>query len=197
MKHRWEIINWIIEKRGYKRYFEIGVKGGDCFNHVKCAHKYGIDVKPLAVNPHFKKVSSDEFFETTSSVLFDIVFIDGDHHEEQVDRDIQNSLKCLASNGTIVMHDCSPKIAAQAAPEREEGQVLWSGTAYKSYLKLRRTDPELEMFVVDIDWGCGIIRHGCQSLIDIPVDPTWDEFDRKRVSWLGLIDADEFQRRIK
>ena len=196
MKYRWEIINLLIEKHDYERYLEVGAKDGVCFNRVKCAHKYGIDIKPLIANPNVQTISSDEYFRTTPFVLYDIIFIDGDHHEEQVDRDIQNSLKCLASNGTIVMHDCSPKIAAHAAPERKEGQVLWSGTAYKSYLKLRRTDTELEMFVVDIDWGCGIIRHGCQALLDIPDDPTWDEFDKNRKGWLGLITVDEFNRRL-
>jgi len=196
MKYRWEIINRLIEKHGHKRYLEIGARDGVCFTRVKCDNKFGIDINPLLINPNVKAISSDEYFETAPSALFDIIFIDGDHHEEQVDRDIQNSLKCLAANGTIVMHDCNPKIAAHAAPERKEGQALWSGTAYKSYLKLRRTDPELEMFVVDIDWGCGIIRHGCQALLDIPADPTWDEFDANRTSWLNLIQIDEFMRRI-
>lgn len=196
MKYRWEIINYLIAERGYKKYFEIGVKDGTCFNQVKCAKKYGIDIKPLIVNPHVKAISSDEFFETTPSILLDIIFIDGDHHEEQVSRDVHNSLKCLVPNGTIVMHDCNPKVAEHAAPERKEGQILWSGTAYRSYLKLRRTNPEIAMFVVDIDWGCGIIQHGCQNLLDIPDDPTWDEFDEKRVSWLDLVTVDEFKRRI-
>lgn len=195
MEYRWEIINWLIEKRGYDRYFEIGAKACACFNQVKCEYKFGIDIKPLIVNPNIQTVNSDEYFRATPSVLFDIIFIDGDHHEEQVDRDIQNSLKHLASGGIIVVHDCNPELAIHATPEYEQ-QGLWCGTVYKSFLKLRRTDSELAMFVVDIDWGCGIIQHGCQTLLDIPSNPTWDEFDKMRVSWLDLITAEEFMRRI-
>ena len=196
MKFRWEIINWIIEKRGHKRYLEIGVKDGVCFNRVKCDHKYGMDIKPLIVNPNVQTMSSDKYFESMPAVLFDIIFIDGDHHEEQVDRDIQNSLRCLSANGAIVMHDCDPKEKQFANYERKPGQIVWSGTAYRSFLKLRHTDPGLAMFVVDIDWGCGIIQHGKQKLLDIPENPTWEEFDRNKVSWLDLISVEDFKRRI-
>lgn len=197
MKHRWEIINWIIEKRGYESYLEIGVKDGVCFNRVKCDNKYGMDIKPLIVNPNVKTMSSDEYFKTMSQLKFDIIFIDGDHHEEQVDRDVQNALKCLSAGGTIVMHDCDPKEKEYANYERKPGQILWSGTAYRSFLKLRRTNPNLKMFVVNVDWGCGVIQFGKQELLDIPESPTWDEFDENKVLWLNLITIDEFMRKIK
>ena len=188
MKYRWEIINWLIEKRGYKSYLEIGVKYGDCFNRVECDTKIGVDIKPLIVGKNILKMSSNEFFAHSVGQL-DIIFIDGDHHEEQVDHDIQNSLKRLAPGGTIVMHDCDPKKKVDTNP-------AWNGTVYKSFLKLRHTNLGLKMFVVDVDWGCGVIWRGSQKPLDIPENPTWEEFDRNRVEWLDLITVDEFTRRI-
>lgn len=197
MKYRYEIINHIIEKRGYKSYLEIGVKDGVCFDRIICRGKWGMDINPLFVNPNVKKMSSDDYFAMTRGVEFDIIFIDGDHHEEQVDRDLWNALRCLAPNGTIVMHDCDPKDAKYATHEREADQIIWSGTAYKSFLSMRRSNPGLTMFVVDIDWGCGVIQRGEQTLLDIPEHPTWDEFDANKTSWLNLINVEEFMRRIK
>ncbi len=40
---RYEIINILIARRGYKSYLEIGVDQGDCFNKVKCEKKVGVD----------------------------------------------------------------------------------------------------------------------------------------------------------
>ena len=195
MKYRWEIINRLIEKYGYKSYLEIGVKDGVCFSRVNCGLKTGVDIEPLILGRRIVSMGSDEFFSLTPS-KYGIIFIDGDHHEEQVSRDIQNALKHLKPGGTIVMHDCSPPDKKYANAEREEGQVLWSGTAYRSFLKLRHTDPDLKMCVVDIDWGCGIVQRGEQKLIDIPSDYTWYDYDTNRVKWLDLISIEEFQRRL-
>jgi hypothetical protein len=197
MKHRWEVINRIIKNRGYKRYLEIGVKDGLTFNQVKCSFKTGMDIKPLMVKDRVYRMSSDAYFASPQGKeKYEIIFIDGDHHENQVSRDVQNSLNCLFPNGIIVMHDCNPSKEEYANAEREKGQILWSGTAYRSYLKLRRSNPNLQMLVVEIDWGCGIIQPGRQTLIDIPEDFTWDDFDMNRVTWLNLISIDEFQRRF-
>ncbi len=198
MKYRWEVINWLIQRLKYRSYLEIGVKDGVCFNRVNLNadsdRKFGIDIKPLIMAHYIYAMSSDEYFAETLAT-FDIIFIDGDHHEEQVDRDIQNALKCLAPNGTIVMHDCSPPDEKYANEERGEKQVLWSGTAYRSFLKLRRVVPYLSMFVVDVDWGCGIIQRGKQELINIPENFSWEWFDKNRKESLNLISVEEFKNR--
>lgn len=197
MKYRWEVINRIVENRGFKRYLEIGVKDALCFNHINCSVKVGMDIKPLVLKDRIYRMSSDCFFSSIfGREYFEIIFIDGDHREPQVDRDVQNSLKHLMPGGVIVMHDCNPPEEEHANETRKEGQALWSGTAYKSYLKLRRNEANLEMFVVDVDWGCGIIQMGEQELIDIPDDYTWEDFDKNRERWLNLISVDEFKRRF-
>jgi len=196
MKYRWEVINRLVEKYGYASYLEVGVKDGVCFSQIKCTLRTGIDIKPLFIRRRVVAMSSDEFFSVTRS-KYDIIFIDGDHREEQVDRDIQNALKHLAPGGTIVMHDCNPPKEEYANAEREENQLLWSGTAYRSFLKLRGTPGNLKMCVVDIDWGCGIIQRGKQDMADIPDDYTWDDFDANRKKWLNLISVKEFQRRYR
>jgi len=94
------------------------------------------------------------------------------------------------------MHDCNPKKAGHANEEREAGQIIWNGTTYRSFLKLRKSASNLKIYVVEIDCGCGIIQRGRQRLTDIPDDYTWDDFDKNRVEWLNLISVDEFERRF-
>jgi predicted O-methyltransferase YrrM len=103
---RTDVINYLISKYGYKKYLEIGVrKASDNFNKIKCETRVGVDPKPRGVCTH--KMTSDDFF-LQNKKMFDIVFIDGLHIEEQVEKDIKNSLAILAANGTIVVHDCNP-----------------------------------------------------------------------------------------
>ena len=52
---------------------------------------------------------SDEMFANMSiNQNYDIIFIDGMHSEDYLDRDIINSLKHLNPNGLILCHDVLP-----------------------------------------------------------------------------------------
>ena len=108
--NRIEIIQELINKHGYKNYLEIGVRDGSCFNAIKCESKDGVD--PDLSSAATVKLTSDEFFkrweaekEVPAWYKFDIIFIDGLHHADQVEKDIDNSLKYLNEGGIIVMHD--------------------------------------------------------------------------------------------
>lgn len=198
MKYRWEVINWLITKKGYESYLEVGVKDGYCYDRVKCVEKKGIDIDLKTDSDGTVQISSDDFFTGPKrQECFDIIFIDGDHHEKQVLTDITNALGALSEDGAIVMHDCNPKKAVYATPERGENQPLWSGTAYRAYLRFKEVDERLSMCVVDVDWGCGVITFGRQELIDLPENYVWEDFDKNRVEWLNLISVEEFKRRFQ
>ncbi len=49
------------------------------------------------------------------------------------------------------------------------------------------------MRVVDIDYGCGIIEVGRQSLYEAPTALTYSELDRDRQRMLALISVEAFQ----
>ena len=72
--------------------------------------KYKVGVDPCLEahdrEPTFK-LTSDDFFAKNKET-FDIIFIDGLHESEQVERDINNSLLCLNQGGYIVCHDINP-----------------------------------------------------------------------------------------
>ena len=185
---RWELINYIINKKNFKSYLEIGVRSNETFNKVECDIKTGVD--PNGRGTH--KMKSDEFF-LQNKAIYDIIFIDGLHIDEQVTKDVKNSLKCLSGGGIIVMHDCSPlNYRHQQVPRI---QRAWNGTVWKSFVRLRCTDENLSMCVINTDHGCGIIKRGKQKLYDkAPLKECleWEYFKKNKKELLNLIEWNEW-----
>lgn len=184
---RTDIINILIEKINGNNYLEIGVCSGENFNNIKCKHKVGVD--PNVNSPATIHLTSDEFFKTNKE-NFDVIFIDGLHHSEQVYRDIINSLNVLSPNGYIVCHDMNP--------EKEEHQIIpftggvWTGDCWKAFVSLRQERNDLGMYVVNTDYGCGIIQKGTQESLKINEELNWNNFNINRKKWLNLISIQEF-----
>lgn len=178
---RTDIINQLITDNNYQSYLEIGVYDKINFNAVKCRNKTGVDPEPKVRASHV--MTSDDFFASNKK-KFDIIFIDGLHHAEQVRRDIENGLKYLSPNGSIVVHDCNPTTEEMQHVPRIQGE--WTGDVWKAWCKLRsRTD--LKMFVYDCDYGVGVIQKGHQDRVRIPNNATFNEFKINRKEWLNLI----------
>lgn len=188
--NRISIINSLISKNKYTDYLEIGVRDGECFNAIHCENKVGVDPDPDSKATLF--MTSDEFFELNTA-KFDIVFIDGLHHSDQVYKDIINSLNCLKKGGTIVMHDCLPTTKRMQEIPLEEQQE-WTGDVWKAFLKLRQEREDLIMHTVDCDWGCGIIRKGSGYSIPVTDEVTYENFCRHKNLWMNIISPDEFKK---
>ena len=126
---------------------------------------------------------SDEFFEQNKDT-FDLIFIDGLHEAEQVYKDITNALNVLNTGGTIVCHDMNPQgFQEQFVPRQVK---RWNGDCWKSFLALRHERDDLDMFVLDMDEGTGIIAKGKQEKLVLDCEVTYDNFVKNRVEWLNL-----------
>jgi SAM-dependent methyltransferase len=106
-------------------------------------------------------MTSDVFFAQNRQ-YFDIVFVDGLHEAHQVLKDINNALRWLAPNGTIVLHDCNPLVEISSRypePVAVEGEEIlgWNGDTWKAAVSTRLQDG-LEIVIVDVDQGVGLIR---------------------------------------
>lgn len=195
---RYEIINRIIKSKGYEDYLEIGVRDGECFKMIECSSKIGVDPNPTSDHTTYV-MTSDAFFDDLSEDRkFDIIFIDGLHIDEQVDKDIENSLKHLKEGGTIVLHDCNPpteKHALEYPVYEAPTNGNWNGTVYLSLVKLRLYRKDLVLKTVDSDWGVGILTRGDSKTINaFPSDSlNWDFFNRNRNDILGLLDIETFK----
>jgi predicted O-methyltransferase YrrM len=101
--NRTDLINYIIETKKYKSYLEIGCFNNQNYDKIIATVKVGIDPKSGGT---IRKTSDDFFSENNQT--FDLIFIDGLHHSEQVTKDVDSSLKFLNQNGEIVLHDYNP-----------------------------------------------------------------------------------------
>jgi len=195
MRTRADILNYLIHAFSYTRYLEIGVLSGKNFAGVRCKHKEGVD--PNVKCTH--QTTSDKFFVNTSET-WDLIFVDGDHDEQQVDRDVRNALAHLTANGTMVLHDCNPPTEwHQRTSAHVVGRDAWNGRPWKSIAKLRIGRPDLAVCVVDTDFGVGVVRCGRQKLFDIPAGfaLNYKSLAEHRKALLNLISVDEFVRWLK
>lgn len=106
---RADLLNFLIQVRGYHRYLEIGGFGEHHNLHlIQCAHKFGVGSKLGATF----QGTSDDFFQQNQEE-FDLVSVDGLHPADQVEKDISSALACLAPGGAVVIHNCFPTDAWQ------------------------------------------------------------------------------------
>ena len=202
---RFDLINFLIKEYGFKDYLEIGVNDGSCIRKINIENKDGVDPSPNSeigfgdpVPEINYQITSDEFFNNYSYKKYDIIFIDGLHHSDQVDKDIQNSLKYLNDGGFILLHDCNPPEEFLQIVPRQSG--LWNGDVWKSIVKLRCNDPSLEINVVDVDWGVGVIRRGNSELYtknNLNECLEYNYLNSNREELLNIISIDEFFNKFK
>lgn len=192
---RFSMINYLADLIKARSYLEIGVRRvSDNFNKINIQHKVGVDPGLEGYNEATYQLTSDDFFASNYE-FFDIIFIDGLHEQEQVLRDIINSLSILNPKGFIVCHDMNPlSEASQMVPRI---QKYWHGDCWKAWVKLRQTNPNISMNVIPDDCGLGIIQHGSQELLDIKgLEITYENFEKHREEWLNLISLKEFLNNI-
>ena len=206
---RTDIINYLFTLFNRQTYYlEIGVRNpNDNFNHIKANKKYSVDPGiEFKENPVDFKMTSDMFFYNLSlnkllpsDIKFDIIFIDGLHLAEQVNRDIINSLEYLNDDGFIILHDCNPPTEWHARETFEytksPAEGHWNGTTWKAFLKWRM-EKSLFSCCINTDWGVGILSKKINIGVNIPTSNTFFEFnvlDQNRGEYLNLVDFKTFK----
>lgn len=193
---RWDVINSYLERgEGLKRYVEIGVRTGECIRKVNAQVKLGVDPqgRKRAVT---HRMTSDEFF-ALGHEPFDVIFVDGLHHAEQVYRDIMHGWEVLKEDGVIIVHDCNPKLKEHQVRVYRRGAV-WNGDVWKGWITAKAV---LQRgFVIDLDEGLGVLdKKGWKGPIqEVEVEAMlarlkWEELERERKNMLGLITFKEWE----
>ena len=191
---RYEIINALIKKYDFKSYLEIGVQHGSNYKAIECGDKWGVDPNPRCDDASIRVMGSDDFFKTNQKT-FDIIFIDGLHHADQVLRDIDNSLRFLNKGGFVVLHDCNP-IAKENQTIPFAGQHFWNGDVWKAFIIAGQHYP-YEMFTIDTDHGIGIINTRKEVELEDHEPLTieelhYEDLEKFREEWLNLKDVQYF-----
>lgn len=133
------------------KYLEIGVFRDQVFNSIpiKIENKIGVD--PVMGGTH--RMTSDEYFQINKT-KFDVIFVDGLHHYEQVQKDLINSLKVLNKGGLILIHDMLPQNPGQE--KIPQSQASWTGDVWKLAVEL--LESKIDFVIANIDHGVGIIK---------------------------------------
>jgi len=200
-KTRTDIINDIVIKHGIKTYLEIGVRdGNDNYFKIKVdpSNKVGVDPEPLTAVKF--RMTSDQYFKLNNKISkFDMVFVDGLHTYEQSYVDVINSLEILNENGFIIMHDCNPptEYHIRSVDEYQKTRGQWNGDVFRAFIRLKSELKDYNCFVVDEDWGCGVITkkrlNRNFSSIDISnYNVSWVDFYENKKTYLDLITYEEF-----
>lgn len=131
------------------------------------------------------KMPSDMFFKKKGRLFLenkiDVAFIDGLHTYSQSLRDVANCLEYLNEKGFILMDDCNPSSenVGYPAPNYDAACKLnlpgwdgqWSGDVWKTIVYLRSQRKDLLVFVLDCDYGIGIItRGGPENMLQYPAN---------------------------
>ena len=206
---RTDVLNHLAEKYKLKRFLEIGVQNpAQNFDKIKCEYKVSVDPDP---NAHASFcMTSDKFFSLTDDDLhdygwaslfkvhgkkdhywsqFDLVFIDGMHTAEQVEKDFDNAIKVLSRDGWVCVHDCSPEREEFTHVPRDK-TGSWNGDVFKWAMSTWHNK-----MTVDVDNGVLIF---CNNWPDINIQElkpefrTWEYFDAHRKELLNLITYEEF-----
>ncbi len=194
IKHHTDLLNYLIKKYDLKSYLEIGVQNpANNFLKIICQRKMGVD--PETNHPMVEKVTSDDFFEHYKTVLpFDLIFIDGLHTAEQVEKDFNNSLNCLSDKGFIVIHDCLPVDEITTLVPRQS--KIWHGDVYKFIMRLHTIDG-IRFSTFDFDHGCCIVqKHEGMKGIKHDSDFTWPEYLKHGNELLRIKKAEELEAYI-
>jgi len=187
------VINYIISKHNLEKYLEIGIEGdAGNWRAIEAPFKYSIDITR---NPYaMQMVSSDTFFYQLNH-NFDFIFIDGDHHSNQVDKDIQNALKFISEDGFILCHDtCPHEEGMQIVPREQAG---WCGDVWKSILRLRKSS-YIYVQTLASDFGLTIIRKNkTMPEFELDIPETWESYVKYRNDFLNIMDWEEFKKGLE
>ena len=205
---RYDVINHIINYLNKDvRYLEIGVRNpNDNYNKINAKTKYSVDPGfEFQANVDFL-MTSDVFFQElrmgkilNNDIKFDVIFIDGLHLAEQVERDIRNALDYIDDQGFIVLHDCNPPTEFHASEIYEyrlsPSESNWNGTTWKAFIKYRNND-KLFSCCIDSDWGIGVISKTVKMGQTTTTNNEYYEyktFSENRKQSLNLISFEEFK----
>lgn len=193
MKNRTTVINHLIKENNYKSYLEIGVHDKRNFNQIICDQKISVDPKKSSPGYYDFNITSDEFFEKNTQ-KFDVIFIDGLHTAEQVEKDIDNSLKILNVNGVVVIHDTNPptefhQMEKQENSKQTPAKSAWNGSVWKAIFLLRKSRKDLVFKTFSFDSGVTMIKFGDGEIIDLENKYfSFNIFDENRKKILNFID---------
>ena len=170
--NRIALINLLVAGKPGCRYLEIGCDSNFTFHSVAATRKVGVD----PARGGTVRKTSDEFFADNQE-SFDVIFIDGLHHYQQVRRDVANAVACLAPGGWVVLHDMLPRTWVEHHVPCIDPS-MWTGDVWKVGHELAQSTG-VDFRIFRIDFGVGVFRLTAPTatLADLRPELADKEFD--------------------
>jgi hypothetical protein len=150
--NRISLVNLLVADNPGGDYLEIGCASNLLFDAVMAARKTGVD--PQSGGTH--RQTSDAFFAEHPDARFDVVFIDGLHHYDQIHRDVANALRATRAGGWIGLHDMLPRDwIEEHVPQISTSR--WTGDGWKVAFELM-VSADVDFRLMAIDHGVGVVR---------------------------------------
>lgn len=183
-----DLLNALVSKFKLNSYLEIGINNPENnFNRIKAERRYGVDPNIIsdftAYADRIYPFESDQFFKSNNET-FDLIFIDGLHHADQVQRDFENSLKCLNDGGFILIHDCLPEDESTTHVPRDS--KVWHGDVYKFCMNIGQYDVSYQTF--NIDNGCMLVWKSKPLADREPYQTDWASYMEHRQKAMNIVD---------
>lgn len=169
---RIDLIKLAIATTNATSYLEIGCDRDQIFSLIDIENKIGVD--PLRGGN--RRMTSDDFFAENNQT-FDVIFIDGLHHYDQVSKDVNNAIKVLNAGGIIIIHDMLPENPIQASvPFTDKAKSKWLGDVWRlGFDLMKRSDVNFNLVLIDC--GCGVVTKGNQEPTVVDVDGSWESYE--------------------
>ena len=199
IRNHTQLLNYLVEKYNLKSYLEIGTQRSENnFIKINADFKVGVDPEPVTIVDGIVKMKSDDYFKSRDENkihqrTFDLVFIDGLHHADQVKRDFENSLRCLNDGGFIVIHDTLPEDESTTHVPRDS--KIWHGDVYKFAMGLGAYDG-IKFYTINMDCGCTVVwKEGTSNHARFyATDTSFDNYLACRKQTLRIIQPDEIEK---
>jgi predicted O-methyltransferase YrrM len=193
-----DIINELLTAGAGRRFAEVSMDGASpYFDAVVADSKVSVSYRPKT------DACSEEHFLATEPPDggYDVIFIDTWHEAKHSLDVIERCLPKLSAAGVVVVHDSDPPTAWHQRPADEfEPGWDWNGQVWRAVVEFRIRHPQCEVFTVDTDWGCTVIRPsrrdchepGAESVAALD----WTAFERERGRLLNLVNVAWFRRHL-
>lgn len=217
---KFNIVNALIRRHGYRNYLEICTPlTGMAFHRVDKTSLEKRHRLMYRCPPEFRDGNEITFRSENNEIAgllssqpsYDIMFVDSWHTYECSLRDLREAFSNLSPGGVIVTHDCFPEKREHTSNVPPRRWSLWTGLTYCAYLDFTLSQAGLEACVVDSDSGCGVIKKTGDLGFAVPRDTeiahqwhrhraqrgfdVFDFFDARKNELCNVLSIDDFLTR--
>jgi predicted O-methyltransferase YrrM len=192
------IVNELLMAGRGRRFAELALEGpSPYFTAVNADTKLSVSYRPFCGSAN----EQDYLDFGGDQGRFDVIFVDTWHEATHCLAVVEGCLPRLASGGAIVVHDTNPPTAWHQRPASDfAAGSEWNGDSWRAVIDFRSRHPEVEVFTVDTDWGCTVIRPSRQGSTRTDLGSSqalgWSDLEQRRAELLNLVDVASFRRRL-